>query len=82
MHIKVGMRSIEGRSLLFDTFNSDNFTNTKTYGIAPYNSTLTVKYLAGGDAKANFGNNQIVSLVSYTSSFFCKLIMFFHSIHF
>jgi len=67
---KVGMGSIEGRSLLFNAYNPANYINTKAYGISPSDTTLTVRYLVGGGAKANVQSNQINRLVSYTSSFY------------
>ena len=67
---KVGMGTIDGTSLIFTSYNPANFVNTRTYGISPYNTTLTIKYLKGGGAKANVGSNQIVSIVNYTSSFY------------
>lgn len=67
---KVGMGSVEGRSLFFNSYNPANFTNTRTYGLTPYNTTLTVKYLAGGGASSNVGSKQITVIGAYTSSFY------------
>jgi hypothetical protein len=41
-----------------------NFTFTKTYGIAPSNTTLTVRYLTGGGVGANVPANTITTLSS------------------
>ena len=38
---------------LTTAFSPTNFVFTNTYGIAPYNTTLTVRYLTGGGAGAN-----------------------------
>ena len=38
---------------LTTAFSPTNFVFTNTYGIAPYNTTLTVRYLKGGGAAAN-----------------------------
>ena len=38
---------------LTTAFSPVNFVFTNTYGIAPYNTTLTVRYLTGGGASAN-----------------------------
>ena len=38
---------------LTTAFSPTNFVFTNTYGIAPYNTTLTVRYLTGGGAAAN-----------------------------
>ena len=41
------------KTKLTTAFSPVNFVFTNTYGIAPYNNTLTVRYLTGGGAKAN-----------------------------
>ena len=41
------------RDQLTTAFSPTNFVFTNTYGIAPYNTTLTVRYLKGGGALAN-----------------------------
>ena len=41
------------RTQLTTAFSPVNFVFTNTYGIAPYNTTLTVRYLTGGGASAN-----------------------------
>ena len=41
------------KTKLTTAFSPVNFVFTNTYGIAPYNTTLTVRYLVGGGAKAN-----------------------------
>jgi hypothetical protein len=38
---------------LTTAFSPTNFVFTNTYGIAPYNTTLTVRYLTGGGVSAN-----------------------------
>ena len=40
-----------------------NFIFTKTYGIAPSNTTLTVKYLTGGGVTANVPANDLTTLI-------------------
>jgi len=47
------------RSLLTTAFAPANFLYTDTYGIAPYNTTLTVRYLTGGGVYANVPANTI-----------------------
>ena len=49
---------------LTTAFSPSNFTFTKTYGIAPSNTTLTVRYLTGGGVSANVPANTITSLNS------------------
>ena len=41
------------RTKLTTAFSPLNFVYTNTYGIAPYNTTLTVRYLTGGGAQSN-----------------------------
>ena len=41
------------RTKLTTAFSPLNFVYTNTYGIAPYNTTLTVRYLTGGGASSN-----------------------------
>ena len=40
-------------------YDPSNFLFTKTYGIAPSNTTLTVRYLTGGGVGANVSSNSI-----------------------
>ena len=44
---------------LTTAFSPSNFVFTKTYGIAPSNTTLTVRYLTGGGVSANVPANTI-----------------------
>lgn len=55
-------------SLLNTAFDPTNFVTTKTYGIAPKNTTLTVQYLVGGGANANALANQVTVPVSFTAT--------------
>jgi hypothetical protein len=41
-----------------------NFLHTGTYGIAPSNTTLTIRYLTGGGVESNIDANQINSVVN------------------
>ena len=41
-----------------------NFLYTRTYGIAPSNTTLTVRYLTGGGAEANLPANSLTTLTA------------------
>jgi|TARA_B100001778_G_scaffold332971_1_gene340460 hypothetical protein len=49
----VGLGLPFDKSKLTTAFSPTNFVFTDTYGIAPYNTTLTVRYLTGGGASAN-----------------------------
>ena len=43
-------------------YSPSNFLFTKTYGIAPSQTTLTVRYLTGGGVEANIPENNLTSL--------------------
>lgn len=47
------------QSKLTTAYAPDNFLYTKTYGIAPSNTTLTVRYLTGGGAVSNVPANSL-----------------------
>jgi hypothetical protein len=49
---------------LTTAFSPSNFVFTKTYGIAPSNTTLTVRYLTGGGVGANVPANTINTISS------------------
>ena len=51
----VGLGLPYKRSLLTTAFSPSNFLYTDTYGIAPSNTTLTVRYLTGGGVTSNVG---------------------------
>lgn len=43
-----------------------NFMYTSTYGLAPSNTTLTVRYTVGGDVRENVGINTINTILNVT----------------
>jgi len=47
--------------------NNVNFLNSNTYGIAPSNITLTVRYLVGGGVTSNTPSNTINNIVQITT---------------
>ena len=53
-------------SYLNTAFDPSNFLNTKTYGQAPSNTTLTIQYRYGGGVDHNALANSITSIVSST----------------
>jgi len=55
------------KTKLTTAFAPDNFLFTKTYGIAPSNTTLTVRYLTGGGVEANVAANTLTQLNSTPS---------------
>ena len=50
------------QSKLTTAYSPTNFIFTKTYGIAPSNTALTVRYLTGGGVQANVPSNTLTSL--------------------
>jgi hypothetical protein len=52
------------QSKLTTAFDPTNFLQTDTYGIAPSNTTLTVRYLKGGGVTSNVDANTITSFVN------------------
>jgi hypothetical protein len=54
---------------LTTAFAPSNFVFTKTYGIAPSNTTLTVRYLTGGGVSANVPANTINQISAGTIQF-------------
>jgi hypothetical protein len=50
-------------------YSPQNFIFTNTYGIAPSNTTLTVRYLTGGGATANVPAGDLVTISNSTVNF-------------
>jgi hypothetical protein len=55
----VGLGLPYKQSKLNTAFSPSNFLFTDTYGIAPYNTTLTIRYLIGGGLQANVASNTL-----------------------
>ncbi len=55
--------------MLNTAFDPTNFVTTGDYGLAPSNTTLTIKYLTGGGAAANVPSNDITVIKSLTTNF-------------
>ena len=55
----VGSSLPSGVSSIDRTFDPSNFLNTKAYGLAPGNTTLTIVYRYGGGAEHNVTANSI-----------------------
>jgi hypothetical protein len=58
----VGLGLPFGQSKLTTAYSPTNFIFTNTYGIAPSNTTLTVRYLTGGGAVANVPSNTLTQI--------------------
>ena len=57
------------KSKLTTAYSPTNFIFTNSYGIAPSNTTLTVRYLTGGGVGSNSPANTITTLDTSNSSF-------------
>ena len=64
----VGFGSNQGVSRIDYAFDPSNFLSTKSYGLAPSNTTLTITYLVGGGVVANAPANTINTLVGYSAT--------------
>jgi hypothetical protein len=58
----VGLGLPFGQSKLTTAFSPSNFIFTNTYGIAPSNTTLAVRYLVGGGVVANVPSNDLTNI--------------------
>lgn len=56
--------TIAGISKIFDSYNRFDYISNKSYGLAPSNTTLTVRYLQGGGITANLPSNTITGFNS------------------
>lgn len=65
----VGIGLVNGLSKLQTAYDPSNFLYSKTYGVAPYNTSLTIKYLTGGGVASNVAANTITNLNNIVSSF-------------
>jgi hypothetical protein len=60
----VGIGLPSEQSKLTTAYSPSNFIFTKTYGIAPSNTTLTIRYLTGGGVESNIPANTINGIVN------------------
>ncbi len=67
--MNVGLGLPFERDKLTTAFSPTNFIFTNTYGIAPSNTTLTVRYLRGGGISSNVAANTITQLNTNLSKF-------------
>jgi len=67
----VGIGLPFGKDKITTAYSPTNFMYTNTYGTAPVNTTLTVRYLTGGGVNSNVVANQITSIIT-TPSFINK----------
>jgi hypothetical protein len=62
----IGLGLPYGQSKLTTAFSPSNFIFTNTYGIAPSNTTLIVRYLTGGGVSSNVPANDLNNLIANT----------------
>lgn len=63
----VGIGLLSEQDKLTTAYSPSNFIFTKTYGIAPSTTTLTVRYLTGGGVGSNVPANSINTLITSPS---------------
>lgn len=66
----IGLGLPYGIDKLTTAFDPSNFLYTKTYGVAPSNTTITVQYLVGGGAESNIAANTLSLIASNNITFF------------
>lgn len=55
----IGIGTLDSISKLTTAYDPANFINTKDYGLAPANVTLTVRYIVGGGVASNVPSNTL-----------------------
>jgi len=60
--------SISGQSRLNHAYDPSNFTYSDSYGVAPANTTLTVRYLKGGGVSSNVSANTLTTATGVTAT--------------
>jgi hypothetical protein len=59
--VGVGLSNINKLNIPYDP---SNFLKNDTYGLAPSNTTLTVKYIVGGGFESNAGTDEVTRVIS------------------
>jgi hypothetical protein len=67
--MNVGLGLTFEREKLTTAYSPTNFIFTNTYGIAPSNTTLTIRYLKGGGVSSNVAANTVSTLNTNLSKF-------------
>ena len=65
----VGLGLPFGQSKLTTAFSPTNFIFTNTYGVAPSNATLTIRYYTGGGTQSNVLSNTLTNPTTTTFQF-------------
>tara|TARA_X000001388_G_scaffold76811_2_gene75281 strand:+ start:319 stop:2196 length:1878 start_codon:yes stop_codon:yes gene_type:complete len=66
----IGLGLPYGVDKLTTAYDPSNFLYTKTYGLAPSNTTLTIEYLTGGGAESNVPAQSLTLASSINTTFF------------
>ena len=64
----VGLGTGNGVSKIDVAYDPSNFMFTGTYGLAPSNVTLTIRYLVGGGVEANVPANTITTVINQATA--------------
>lgn len=64
----VGMGIVDAISKLNTAYDPANFLYTQDYGLAPSNTTLTVRYLVGGGVETNVASNDLTQIYEINSN--------------
>ena len=65
----VGIGLPFGQDKLTSAYSPTNFIFTNTYGVAPTNTTLTIRYYVGGGVKSNILSNTLTNPDTSTIQF-------------
>lgn len=60
----VGLGLPNSISRLEESFDPTNFLKTKTYGVSPANTTITIRYLVGGGIESNIKRGDLTKIVN------------------
>jgi hypothetical protein len=64
----VGIGNPSSVNKMFTAYDPSNFIYTKEYGLAPSNTTLTVRYIIGGGAQTNVPANDLSQIYELTTT--------------
>lgn len=64
----VGLGTGNGISKIDVAYDPSNFMFTGTYGLAPSNSTLTIRYLVGGGVESNVPANTVTTVINQATA--------------
>ena len=71
-NIQLGL--VPGISNLLDDYNQTSIFYTQEYGLAPFNTTLTVRYLIGGGITSNVPANDLTNIDTSTVYFKSSIV--------